>query len=118
MYVSMLYELCGRNLSHFKQNTYFLPTSFTAHSCHGNSAHSLANHMNRSVLLVEVILALFLVQETARCYHLCFCNIFDKTCACAQYCLEKQLLVKCTIGPRWLRETFRSLGDGVFACCC
>lgn len=93
MYVSMLYELCGRNLSHFKQNTYFLPTSFAAHSYHGNSAHSPANHMNRSVLLVVVILALFLVQETDRCYHLRFCNNFAMMCARAQYCQEKELLV-------------------------
>lgn len=71
MHVSMLYELCGRKLNHFKQNTYFLPTSFTADSCHGNSAHSPANHVNRVVLLVVVILALFLVQETDHCYHLC-----------------------------------------------
>lgn len=70
MPVSMLHELCSRNLNHFKQNTYFLPTSLTADSCHGNSAHSAANHVNRFVLLV-VILALFLVYETDHCYHLC-----------------------------------------------
>lgn len=74
MYVSMLYELCARNLNHFKQNTHFIPTSFTAGSCHGNSAHSPANHMNRFVLLLVVILALFLVQETDHCYYLCSSN--------------------------------------------